>query len=206
MARRAEKLRARASTESRTSSRSYGRRPHASTSVWTRRLCRERRQRRPCLSAVALPVVPADAWPEVVPLARWVLERSRRSWVRARGLRRCLARPRGPRRPRHEQRQGRRGTGVGSGRNMARPEFTLSVVVPLNDEEADVRLLGDRLRAVLRGSRPMGGDSRRRRERRCDVHARRRPPRLGRALQGDPALTQLRAPGRAVCGARPGHR
>ena len=29
-----------------------------------------------CLSAVALPVVPADAWPEVVPLARWVLERA----------------------------------------------------------------------------------------------------------------------------------
>ena len=30
---------------------------------------------RPCLEAVGLPVVPADAWPEVVPLARWVLER-----------------------------------------------------------------------------------------------------------------------------------
>ena len=29
-----------------------------------------------CLEAVGLPVVPADAWPEVVPLARWVLERS----------------------------------------------------------------------------------------------------------------------------------
>jgi 3-deoxy-D-manno-octulosonate 8-phosphate phosphatase (KDO 8-P phosphatase) len=28
-----------------------------------------------CLGAVGLPVVPADAWPEVVPLARWVLER-----------------------------------------------------------------------------------------------------------------------------------
>ena len=28
-----------------------------------------------CLRAVGLPVVPADAWPEVVPLARWVLER-----------------------------------------------------------------------------------------------------------------------------------
>jgi 3-deoxy-D-manno-octulosonate 8-phosphate phosphatase (KDO 8-P phosphatase) len=28
-----------------------------------------------CLEAVGLPVVPADAWPEVVPLARWVLER-----------------------------------------------------------------------------------------------------------------------------------
>ena len=28
-----------------------------------------------CLAAVGLPVVPADAWPEVVPLARWVLER-----------------------------------------------------------------------------------------------------------------------------------
>ena len=27
------------------------------------------------LSAVGLPVVPADAWPEVLPLARWVLER-----------------------------------------------------------------------------------------------------------------------------------
>jgi 3-deoxy-D-manno-octulosonate 8-phosphate phosphatase (KDO 8-P phosphatase) len=29
-----------------------------------------------CLRAVGLPVVPADAWPEVVPLARWVLSRS----------------------------------------------------------------------------------------------------------------------------------
>jgi 3-deoxy-D-manno-octulosonate 8-phosphate phosphatase (KDO 8-P phosphatase) len=28
-----------------------------------------------CLRAVGLPVVPADAWPEVAPLARWVLER-----------------------------------------------------------------------------------------------------------------------------------
>jgi 3-deoxy-D-manno-octulosonate 8-phosphate phosphatase KdsC-like HAD superfamily phosphatase len=28
-----------------------------------------------CLQAVGLPVVPADAWPEVVPLASWVLER-----------------------------------------------------------------------------------------------------------------------------------
>ena len=28
-----------------------------------------------CLAAVGLPVVPADAWPEVVPLARWVLSR-----------------------------------------------------------------------------------------------------------------------------------
>lgn len=28
-----------------------------------------------CLEAVGLPVVPADAWPEVVPAARWVLER-----------------------------------------------------------------------------------------------------------------------------------
>lgn len=28
-----------------------------------------------CLEAVGLPVVPADAWPEVVPLARWVLTR-----------------------------------------------------------------------------------------------------------------------------------
>ncbi len=28
-----------------------------------------------CLEAVGFPVVPADAWPEVVPLARWVLER-----------------------------------------------------------------------------------------------------------------------------------
>ena len=28
-----------------------------------------------CLEAVGLQVVPADAWPEVVPLARWVLER-----------------------------------------------------------------------------------------------------------------------------------
>ena len=29
-----------------------------------------------CLRAVGLPIVPADAWPEVRPLARWVLERS----------------------------------------------------------------------------------------------------------------------------------
>ena len=28
-----------------------------------------------CLEAVGLPVVPADAWPEVVPLAQWVLTR-----------------------------------------------------------------------------------------------------------------------------------
>ena len=28
-----------------------------------------------CLRAVGLPVVPADAWPEVVPLALWVLSR-----------------------------------------------------------------------------------------------------------------------------------
>jgi len=28
-----------------------------------------------CLGAVGLPVVPADAWPEVRPLARWVLQR-----------------------------------------------------------------------------------------------------------------------------------
>jgi YrbI family 3-deoxy-D-manno-octulosonate 8-phosphate phosphatase len=28
-----------------------------------------------CLEAVGLPAVPADAWPEVVPLARWVLDR-----------------------------------------------------------------------------------------------------------------------------------
>ena len=28
-----------------------------------------------CLEAVGVPVVPADAWPEVVPLARWVLTR-----------------------------------------------------------------------------------------------------------------------------------
>ncbi|HXG76426.1 MAG TPA: haloacid dehalogenase [Gaiellaceae bacterium] len=28
-----------------------------------------------CLEAVGFPVVPADAWPEVVPLARWVLAR-----------------------------------------------------------------------------------------------------------------------------------
>jgi 3-deoxy-D-manno-octulosonate 8-phosphate phosphatase (KDO 8-P phosphatase) len=31
---------------------------------------------RDCLEAVGLPVVPADAWPEVVPLARWVLMRA----------------------------------------------------------------------------------------------------------------------------------
>jgi 3-deoxy-D-manno-octulosonate 8-phosphate phosphatase (KDO 8-P phosphatase) len=29
-----------------------------------------------CLRAVGLPVVPSDAWPEVKPLARWVLERT----------------------------------------------------------------------------------------------------------------------------------
>jgi 3-deoxy-D-manno-octulosonate 8-phosphate phosphatase (KDO 8-P phosphatase) len=29
-----------------------------------------------CLKAVGLPVVPADAWPEVKPLARWVLSRA----------------------------------------------------------------------------------------------------------------------------------
>ena len=29
-----------------------------------------------CLEAVGLPAVPADAWPEVVPLARWVLTRA----------------------------------------------------------------------------------------------------------------------------------
>jgi YrbI family 3-deoxy-D-manno-octulosonate 8-phosphate phosphatase len=29
-----------------------------------------------CLRAVGLPVVPADAWPEVKPLTRWVLERA----------------------------------------------------------------------------------------------------------------------------------
>jgi YrbI family 3-deoxy-D-manno-octulosonate 8-phosphate phosphatase len=29
-----------------------------------------------CLRAVGLPVVPADAWPEVLPLARWVLSRA----------------------------------------------------------------------------------------------------------------------------------
>ena len=28
-----------------------------------------------CLRAVGVPVVPADAWPEVKPLARWVLTR-----------------------------------------------------------------------------------------------------------------------------------
>jgi YrbI family 3-deoxy-D-manno-octulosonate 8-phosphate phosphatase len=28
-----------------------------------------------CLRAVGLPIVPADAWPQVVPLARWVLDR-----------------------------------------------------------------------------------------------------------------------------------
>jgi 3-deoxy-D-manno-octulosonate 8-phosphate phosphatase (KDO 8-P phosphatase) len=28
-----------------------------------------------CLEAVGVPVVPADAWPDVVPLARWVLTR-----------------------------------------------------------------------------------------------------------------------------------
>ena len=28
-----------------------------------------------CLEAVGHPVVPSDAWPEVVPLARWVLAR-----------------------------------------------------------------------------------------------------------------------------------
>ena len=29
-----------------------------------------------CLRVVGMPVVPADAWPEVVPLARWVLSRA----------------------------------------------------------------------------------------------------------------------------------
>jgi 3-deoxy-D-manno-octulosonate 8-phosphate phosphatase (KDO 8-P phosphatase) len=29
-----------------------------------------------CLRGVGLPVVPADAWPEVMPLAKWVLSRS----------------------------------------------------------------------------------------------------------------------------------
>jgi 3-deoxy-D-manno-octulosonate 8-phosphate phosphatase (KDO 8-P phosphatase) len=29
-----------------------------------------------CLEAVGVPVVPADAWPDVVPLARWVLTRA----------------------------------------------------------------------------------------------------------------------------------
>jgi 3-deoxy-D-manno-octulosonate 8-phosphate phosphatase (KDO 8-P phosphatase) len=29
-----------------------------------------------CLRAVGVPVVPADAWPEVMPLARWVLSRA----------------------------------------------------------------------------------------------------------------------------------
>jgi YrbI family 3-deoxy-D-manno-octulosonate 8-phosphate phosphatase len=29
-----------------------------------------------CLRAVGLPVVPADAWPEVIPLAAWVLSRA----------------------------------------------------------------------------------------------------------------------------------
>jgi hypothetical protein len=29
-----------------------------------------------CLRAVGVPVVPADAWPEVKPLARWVLSRA----------------------------------------------------------------------------------------------------------------------------------
>ena len=29
-----------------------------------------------CLRAVGIPVVPADAWPEVKPLARWVLSRA----------------------------------------------------------------------------------------------------------------------------------
>jgi 3-deoxy-D-manno-octulosonate 8-phosphate phosphatase (KDO 8-P phosphatase) len=29
-----------------------------------------------CLRAVGLPVVPADAWPEVKPLARWILTRA----------------------------------------------------------------------------------------------------------------------------------
>ena len=31
-----------------------------------------------CLRAVGCPVVPADAWPEVKPLARWVLHARRR--------------------------------------------------------------------------------------------------------------------------------
>ena len=28
-----------------------------------------------CLAAVGPPVLPADAWPEVIPLGRWILER-----------------------------------------------------------------------------------------------------------------------------------
>ena len=59
----------------------------------SRRLSRQRRQR--CgraWSAVGLPVVPADAWPEVVPLARWVLERAGGRRLRQGALRRGVAR------------------------------------------------------------------------------------------------------------------
>ena len=49
----------------------------------------------PAWSAVGLPIVPADAWPEVVPLARWVLERPGGRRLRSRALRRRLARPPG---------------------------------------------------------------------------------------------------------------
>ena len=45
-----------------------------------------------CLRAVGVPVVPADAWPEVKPLARWVLLACRRHRLRERVLRRACGR------------------------------------------------------------------------------------------------------------------
>ena len=44
-----------------------------------------------CLEAVGLPVVPADAWPEVVPLARLGARTAGRARLRARALRRRVA-------------------------------------------------------------------------------------------------------------------
>jgi 3-deoxy-D-manno-octulosonate 8-phosphate phosphatase KdsC-like HAD superfamily phosphatase len=51
-----------------------------------------------CLEIVGLPVVPADAWPDVVPLAGIVLERPGRLRLRSRVLRRGLEREAGRRR------------------------------------------------------------------------------------------------------------
>ena len=172
----------------------------------SRRLCRERRQRRGVPRGSRVPVVPADAWPEVVPLARWVLERS--------GGRGCVREVCDVVWRAHAAPDALGASGAGSSGDGSRlgPEHGSARVHALRRRPAQRR--GGQRPAARRSSAgrsrgdhgPMGGDSRRRRERRCDVHARRRAPRLGRALQGDPALTQLRAPGRAVGGARPGHR
>ena len=154
-----------------------------------------------CLEAVGLPVVPADAWPEVVPLARWVLERPGGHgcvrelcdavW-RARGHAslapspvrdRCRGLPEYP-----------------------RPSMNDSELVPLGRRSPQGR--GGQRRSAWRigwgrCSTPLttslGGDPRRRRERGRDV--RRRPSRSHAsrpALQGHPALAELRAPGRAL--------